>query len=229
MLIFCKSTVDCYFCKKMYRSLLEKRSKEKKEKRKAIFKNYSELIPTEKVEFNNLKFENQCLLYILYCETGKYNDFNYIENGLIHSNTIRNLIKQLKTADILYVAPDSPVSAFHEENFPFQYDSDKVNYIVNVSFTESDELKICNRAYTANEVPEGEIKKVVHELMYADLLSEFEKLLEKRNISFEPTKKQLREFRELLNELSYTQISFLCYKVAKFYREYIKAKYIYFG
>ena len=211
---------DCLNCQKRKIQLQE-------EKKQIIYRNYSALIPEERVGFGDLGFEQQCWVYLLYCETDKYKDLNYLENNVITSNTILNVIDKLRSASLLYVSPDSPISAFQESDFPFKYYPSRVNYVIPVSFTEEEERMICNRTFYADEVSEEEVKSVLYELMYEDLLDEFEKLLAKRNISFEPTNKQLKDFRELLYELSYTQIRYLCYKVAVYYNDNITTGKIY--
>ena len=196
-------------------------------KRQIIYRNYSEIIPEEKNEFSSLGFEKQCFLYILYCEAGKYDEYDYLSHEAMSSKVVWKLVKRLLDTDILYVSPDSPISAFGEEDFPYRFYSRRVNYVINVSFTESDIRSISNRIFSAEGASADEIREVTHELMYEDLLMEFEKLLSERKIGFEPTSKQLNDFRVLLNELSYTQIRYLCYKVATFYSDRIMAGKIY--
>lgn len=121
---------------------------------------------------------------------------------------------------ILYVSPESDLYAFARENFPYVYDESLVDYFVNVHFSSEEKRLIANRMFSTNEdMLTDEIKELIHKFMYEDLLDNFEELLRDRNIAFAPTGKQLSEFYDLLNELSYTQLRFLCYKVAVFYSD----------
>lgn len=119
--------------------------------------NYGALIPIKKLEFGELKFSQQCMLYILYYMEEIYSDLEVIPSSALQSRLKMELISQLKNDGILYVSPESDLYAFA------------------------------------------------------------------------PTGKQLSEFYDLLNELSYTQLRFLCYKVAVFYSDGITTGKIYKG
>ena len=192
--------------------------------------NYGALIPIKKLEFGELKFSQQCMLYILYYMEEIYSDLEVIPSSALQSRLKMELISQLKNDGILYVSPESDLYAFARENFPYVYDESLVDYFVNVHFSSEEKLLIANRMFSTNEdMPTDEIKELIHKFMYEDLLDNFEELLRDRNIDFAPTCKQLSEFYDLLNELSYTQLRFLCYKVAVFYSDGITTGKIYKG
>lgn len=192
--------------------------------------NYEALIPIKKLEFGELKFSQQCMLYILYYMEEIYSDLEVIQSSALQSRLKMELISQLKNDGILYVSPESDLNAFARENFPYAYDDSLVDYFVNVHFSSEEKLLIANRMFSTNEdVFTDEVKELIHKFMYEDLLDNFEELLNERNIAFAPICKQLREFYDLLNELSYTQLRFLCYKVAVFYSDGITTGKFYKG
>ena len=203
---------ECINCQKKKIQLVEW----KKERVKSY---YSEIIPLEKIEYGELEFRQRCLLFFLYCIIEKLLNFDYISHKVIKDIMALDLVKQLIKEGILYVSPNSDIDAFLDEDFPSKYYVEKVDYIVNVSFSEKDKKALSKKDFVLDGVLESEIKEVIYELMYQDLLAEFKKLLAERNIGFEPSVKQLKDFRNLLNEGSYTQIRYMCYKVALFYND----------
>ena len=171
--------------------------------------NYGALIPIKKLEFGELKFSQQCMLYILYYMEEIYSDLEVIPSSALQSRLKMELISQLKNDGILYVSPESDLYAFARENFPYVYDESLVDYFVNVHFSSEEKRLIANRMFSTNEdMLTDEIKELIHKFMYEDLLD---------------------NFYDLLNELSYTQLRFLCYKVAVFYSDGITTGKIYKG
>lgn len=205
-------TCECINCQTKRIQLLEW----KKEKIRSY---YSESIPAEKIEYSKLKFKERCLLYILYQVIEKTTNFNYISCKVIKDIMVLNLIKWMKKEKIIYVSPDSDIDAFSNDDFPAREYADKVNYVVNVSFSENDKVELLGRTFSLDGVSESEIKELIYELMYEDLLIKFRRLLEERKIAFEPSKKQLKDFRNLLEEGSYTEIQYMCYIVARYYSD----------
>ena len=203
---------ECINCQKKKIQLVEW----KKERIKCY---YSELIPQEKIEYTKLEFKQRCLLYFLYYITEKTLNFDYLSHKVIKDITVLDLIKQLVKEGIIYVSPSSDIDAFLDDDFPSKYHIEKVDYIVNISFSEKDKKALSKKEFALDSVMESEIKDFIYGLMYQDLLAEFERLLAERNIGFEPSAKQLNDFRNLLNEGSYTQIRYMCYKVALFYSD----------
>lgn len=203
---------ECENCQKKKKQLIEW----KKDKIKNY---YTDLIPKDKIEYIKLNYNQRCLLFILYRMLEKTTKFNFIERNELQEIEILKLIKKLKREEIIYVSPESKINAFTDDDFPTKYYTNKVDYIVNVSFSEEDKKNFLKKKFDLDNVSEIEIKELMYELMYEDLLIEFERQLEERNIDFEPTDKQLKDFRNLLHEGAYTQIRYICYVVARYYSD----------
>ena len=131
---------ECVNCKEKEIQLI----KCKKEKIRSY---YSKCIPTEKIEYSELKFREGCLLYFLYYIIDKKVNFEYLSHKVIRDSTVVNLIKKLKQEGIIYVSPDSEIDAFlDDDDFPSKYYVSEVDYVVNVIFSESDKVALTKKS-----------------------------------------------------------------------------------
>lgn len=141
-----------------------------------------------------------------------------LENGVV-----KKIWKSLYDNNLISVSPLSPISAFEEsEIFPQSFYIWKVDYVVNIDFTDEEIDMLKNRKIDISKYPFNEIHALTHKFMFEDMLENFENLLAERNIKLEPSEIQKDNFKLLFHELSYAQISYLCYKVAIFYSDSIQ-------
>lgn len=211
---------NCKNCEEAKKKILEK-------KQEIIFDYYIKEIPLKNVSYSELPVELQVLLYLFYIELDVFSDFTYINISKMDINlengVVKKIWKSLYDNNLISVSPLSPISAFEEsEIFPQSFYIWKVDYVVNIDFTDEEIDMLKNRKIDIRKYPFNEIHALTHKFMFEDMLENFENLLAERNIKLEPSEIQKDNFKLLFHELSYAQISYLCYKVAIFYSDSIQ-------
>lgn len=174
-------------------------------------------IPDRKTEVEQLTFFQKSLMYIIFVMLDLPIGCEKIHSFYITDDNVDIIVWLLKEK-IAYIAPDSNTDFLTVRDgqlVVFSYE--KINYCINVSFTE--EFDIADLLKTQGS--SDEIRAILSELIYRDLYLNFKKLLTERDIDFEPTKKQLRDLRNMLENASYTEIKYVMYKVAVFYLDNI--------
>lgn len=214
---------ECLNC----RAEMEKEELAKKE----IIQNYYNNIRLEYEarEFQELNLEEKFYLYMLFVLDGNGKSLKNISYNSMRNKIGILLINRLLESRIILVSPDSDIEAFSEDDFPRYFYLTRANYIINVRFTGEEESMLIRREFSLEGIDEKETMELLHKLMFADILDYFEKVLAERNIELKPTDKQKKDLQLLFTKLSYTQIKYLCLRVAKYYCDGIATRKFYRG
>lgn len=231
-----KNRIKCKLCghslSKKCECLNCRKEMEKQElvKKNIIEKYYGNIIlQYEEREFSSLNLEEKYFLYMLYRLDRNSISLKKIMNDSRENETRYKLIRRLLEKRVIFVSPDSDIEAFSEDGFPRTFYLDRVNYMVNVRITEEEERMIRMGEFNLDNIDKEEINELLHKMMFDDILEYFEDVLADRNIELKATEKQKKDLELLLTKLSYTQIKYLCLRVAKHYCDGIATHKFYRG
>lgn len=203
-----KEECNCGNCQEM-------KEKKRQEKQNMIYELYQK--EYEKVQFSSLTLEDKVILiYIL------MNNPNHNTETIAPCRSSKEWIRKLNRLlemKIISLSPRTDVEAFTEEEFPNRYYVAKATYDINVIFDDDEILQINNRKYFIQEHEEVELLDLLKKYIYDDAIESFSDMLEQRRLSLYKAEEAKNKFIQLLDEISYTQILYLCERVAKFFSD----------
>ena len=188
-------------------------------KRELIKKHYT--IDARKYSFGHLNFEDQiALLYLI-----KKNK-DVCRSLMIPVKETPEWTKRLdRLIDKGYitVSPDSDINAFKDcEEFPRKFYTYKVKYDVNVEISAKERRDIAEHIYFSQSAGWAERLSVFKEYIYEDLLRVFDSMMREKCIDIEIEEKTKKEFKGLVDKITYGEILFFFEKVRKHCLEKIK-------
>lgn len=196
--------------------------KAKKEEEKARLANRQERINAvyginyERVRFDDMALSDQILLvYVL----GNYKKKSqpYID-PCGNSNIVDDLTR-LYEIKALTISPNSSLDAFPDDNFPYTYYPSKVRYNINVEFTETEKHLLQKCTYFTEVWDHEDLLDLYKDYLYEDLVSKFEYMMTERGLELRMSKDSKEKFFELIDDISYTKISSLCFSSARFFSD----------
>lgn len=211
--LYSTEVCNCSNCKKKNKEYMKLLSKKIKEVYTLNLKKYKFDLLTlqEKFTLINLMKSNISKNY-QYLHPLIYQSIDYIDppeyiiddyNSLIHKN-------------IILISPYNNIDAFDESNFPYEINIAKAKFDVNVEFTKSNLYELEKGIYFKNLVyGDEELIELWKDLLYDDAINYFKTMLNNRQLDLVFNAKADYEFRNMISELSHTQILYLCNRVAK--------------
>ena len=194
---------------------LKRKEKKKQEQQNMIYERYQK--EHEKFEFNTLMLEDKVILIYILMSNPNHNT-ETIAPCRNSKEWIRKL-NRLLDMRIISVSPRTGVEAFIEEDFPNKYYVAKASYDINVIFDDNEILQVNRREYFLQSHEANELLEVLKKYIYNDIMEKFSYMLEERGLSLYKSEEANNKFIQLLDEISYTQILYLCERVAKYFSD----------
>lgn len=171
---------------------------------------FNKSIP-KKMQFNELGFDDQVkLLYLIF----RYSKSKNIQVELIDGKALE-CIGRMLAIDAISIAENNELPGVSQENLRNYHWNIKINYEVNVDIDNETWLLIRQKRYFIEKVGKEEIIKLMKYYMYCDLIEKYRKMLDDRHIELYISQPADDKFIDLLDVLSYSQILYLCRRVAK--------------
>lgn len=194
---------------------LEIKEKKRQERQNMIYEQYQK--EHKKVQFNTLMLEDKVILiYIL------MNNPNQNTESIAPCRNSKEWIRKLNRLlymGIISVSPRTDMEAFTEEDFPNEVYVAKATYDINVIFDDDEVLQINKGEYFIHSHEAEELLSVLKKYIYDDAMEKFSNMLEERGLSLYKSEDANNKFIQLLDEISYTQILYLCERVARFFSD----------
>lgn len=175
----------------------------------------------QKINFTEMEFRDQVDLIYILMNNPKKNIFE-VAPIKFHSIDKKQWIRRLnRLLDIkaISVSPDTEISAFKDDDFPYTVFIDKAVYRINILFEDDTIEQINNNAYFREKISPEEKLTVLKEYVYNDAISRFSEFLMERHLELNITENANTRFIDLINVISYTQLISLCIKVAKYFSD----------
>jgi hypothetical protein len=175
----------------------------------------------EKLNFSEIEFRDQIDLIYVLMNNPKRNIFEVVPikfDAIDKKQWIRRL-NRLLDIKVLSVSPDTEISAFKDDDFPYTVFIDKAIYRINVLFEDDTIDQINNNSYFREKTSSEEKLAVLKEYIYNDAISLFSEFLMERHLELIITENANNSFIGLINKISYSQLTCLCIKVAKYFSD----------
>jgi hypothetical protein len=189
------------------------------EKRNLIKHLYEE--ERSKISFHEMEFRDQVdLIYILLNNPNR-NTFEVasVKFDLIDKKQWMRRLNRLLDIKAISVSPNTEISAFKEDNFPYTVFIDKAVYNINVSFSDDTIDQINSNIYFSENISLEERLIVLKEYIYTDAINRFSEFLMERHLELNIADNANDRFIDLIDTISYTQLISLCIKVAKYFSD----------
>lgn len=145
---------------------------------------------------------------------------NPIENEavFVNDNILSDFIVDLVGDHIISISPQSSIDAFEKENFPHTGFVKKLQYTVNIKVDSAFLLRLrTNSCFNISD--KIMLMDTYKATIYYDLMCKFNQMLQKRNLTLYISDDADAKFKSLLDKLSYSQILYLCNKVAMYFSD----------
>lgn len=135
-----------------------------------------------------------------------------------NDNILSDFIVDLVGDHIISISPQSSIDAFEKENFPHTGFVKKLQYTVNIKVDSAFLLRLrTNSCFNISD--KIMLMDTYKATIYYDLMCKFNQMLQKRNLTLYISDDADAKFKSLLDKLSYSQILYLCNKVAMYFSD----------
>lgn len=128
-------------------------------------------------------------------------------------------ISELNKIGIISVSGMSSVDAFKEEDFPKRFYPGMVCYDINVSFADATVKRINENKFFTENYGEEYLYFYLKGFMADDLTNRFADMLSERGLELKDYDKQYKQMTDLLDYISYTQVLYICKRVAVYWSD----------
>lgn len=189
------------------------------EKRNLIKQLYEE--NQSKISFQEMEFRDQLDLIYIMMNNSNRNTFEVVPvkfDFIDKKQWIRRL-NRLIDIKAISVSPNTEISAFKDDDFPYTVFIDKATYKINVLFADDTIEQINSNTYFRERISPEERLIVLKEYIYTDAINRFSEFLSERHLELSITDNANNRFIDLIDTISYTQLISLCIKVAKYFSD----------
>jgi hypothetical protein len=142
-----------------------------------------------------------------------------VKFDLIDKKQWMRRLNRLLDIKAISVSPNTEISAFKEDNFPYTVFIDKAVYNINVLFSDDTIDQINSNIYFSEKISLEERLIVFKEYIYTDAINRFSEFLIERHLELNIADNANDRFIDLIDTISYTQLISLCIKVAKYFSD----------